>query len=442
MPPHQPTRTSLLLTLIALPAIAFYSILTHLLTNNPGLDDYDALLGFLNTFRTTPHPALYFLTALHGEYRLFFEHAILLLQLYLLGHISFSDLAALGNLSVLLLAAVLWRIFLPQLPLGRRLTLFLPVPFLLFQLQYFEDLDYSMTALQNLPVVPFLLATLLFLHRAGNKAFAAALLTLTLTVAASGNGLFLIFIGAAVLLQQRRPRALAAWSTLSLALLAAYFFRYPFAQLLHHPAATHHSVLTQFLVRKPIFFLAFLGSAAGHPIHAASVALGLALLALFAWLIQQRYPQRNPLVAWSVFSVLFTAAGVAYTRAEYGVFGAISSRYGLYSDLLLILSWFALAELFLAQADSPAHTPLFRTALIGSILFALGMDVYGTRQLTERNAQAAEGMRLFRTTHAAEGPVVLPPGFGAELTQSINQQAAPALTEAIAQGTYTPPGPR
>jgi hypothetical protein len=149
---------------VALPAVIFYSILLRHLSPLPYLDDY-GLLHFLNEIselRGAAAKGLCFLAAQHNEYKIFFENAVAWLQLQSFGHVDFRVLSAIGDGFVLLLGVLLWKMFLPgHKDLGARLTYFIPIAWLLFQLEYCETLNWA-TALQNVAVPFFALANHLF----------------------------------------------------------------------------------------------------------------------------------------------------------------------------------------------------------------------------------------------------------------------------------------
>ena len=151
-------------------------------------DDYGALLDFSNNLVAREgwaSKSSYFATAQHNEYKLFFERAVAWCELALTGRLSFLFLCALGNAFVLLIAAVLWKMFLPQCDLKRRLWLFVPVSCLLFNLHYAGTLNWSMAALANLPVIAFSLAAIYLLTRG---AVGFALPCMMLAIASLANG--------------------------------------------------------------------------------------------------------------------------------------------------------------------------------------------------------------------------------------------------------------
>ena len=142
---------------IATPAVIFYAILLGHTVDIPLRDDYGAILNFLNHMPARGGGrTAYLLATQWQEYKLIFGHLVVWLQFVLFNHIDFRLTCALGNGFVLPLALVLWRMFLPgNLDLTARVVLFIPVTWLLFQLQYIGTLNWAITSLQHLPVLVF-----------------------------------------------------------------------------------------------------------------------------------------------------------------------------------------------------------------------------------------------------------------------------------------------
>jgi hypothetical protein len=146
---------------IAVPAVIFYVTFFRHLENAPINDDYPALLHFSNHLMALPHLSekiYYILISQHNEYKHFLEHVLFWIQLELSGHIDFTVLCILGDSFVLGLALLLWKMFLPCHNLATRLTLFIPISWLLFQLQYAQAdlrLDrYRQSVAYKLPYAP------------------------------------------------------------------------------------------------------------------------------------------------------------------------------------------------------------------------------------------------------------------------------------------------
>jgi len=428
--------------LMATPAVVFYRILFATAINIPCLDDYNSHLGFANALRAAPSfpaRAACFLTTQQNEYKLFFEKAVICLQLVLCGHLDFRSLSLIGDSFVLLLAVVLWMMFLPrQRNTALRLALFVPVPWLLFQLQYWETLNWANSSLQNVPVLPFSLMCIYLLTRPAARAFALALVFFALGVGASGNGLLLIPLGLLMLALDRHWRRVGIWLLVSAVCVTAYAYRY---QLMppHGVTPGHASLLSEALLR-PLYVVAFLGGAASYPFHLGAILLGAALLLYFGWLTRQGYRQHNPGVFFSVLFIVLTACGVSGIRSDLGLAQSFSSRYLMYSALMVIFAWFAIAETLVKDQRLTARgRAILVAATTIAILFCLTMDRRGAPFLYQRNQILIQGMAAYQHpgSQPYPGPITpfLAPTPGAE---EVYAQAHRALREASARGIYQP----
>lgn len=433
-------KTGMVAALIALPALIFYSVLCLEVVNLPDADDYYTVLGFLNQMSALhgfKEKLLYCATAQYAEYKLVTEHAIVWLQFLLTGHVDFRILSFIGVGLVLVLAAILWKMFLPERDTASRLLFFIPVSWLLFQFQYAELLDFPMVSLANLPVLVCSLGAIFLLTRKTGGTYLAALCCLVLAIASFGNGFVIVPVGVLILLMNRRYLWAAGWIAVSAACVAGYACRY-----IPHPAQgpAHFSILSV-LVARPLYMLTFLGSAAAFPLRNGYVGFGILLCPLvglglcifFAAMARRGYFRRNPTVGYCVLFLFVTAVLVAGGRAEIGLLSAYSSRYGIYSALLFVFAWFAVVEEgILARLQfSLAH------AITLTILFSLAMDVMGWRYIVDRNRELRDGMVAFEQS-TTSGPVLPITGDHAWRIQ-LEKDAPVILQRSEELGIYRPP---
>ncbi len=407
-----PLRVSLSVFLVALPAIIFYAILFREAPDLPSFDDY-GLLQFLNEFtelHSISEKASCFLAAQHNEYKLFFASAIGWLQFVLWGQVSFKLLCVIGNVFVVLLAILLWKMFLPaQKDVATRLSLFIPVSWLLFQLQYWGTVNSPFAGLQNLPVLVFSFAAIYLLVQKSKTTFWGALLFLVLAVAASGNGFLLIPIGILIMVVAREYRRIPVWLAVSAVCIAAYAYHY---NAMSSQADRHHSVFATLLRINPAYIVAFIGCA-GSPSATVSVILGLLLCGFFIFMAVRGYPRRNPLVSYCVLFLLLTAIGVAGIRSELGIMQSLQSRYTIYSVLLLIFTWFAIVEeLSQIRTGDLLRNGLFLGTMLVVVVFSLFMDEIGSLILEGRARETLQAMSVFEhsfTSDPTVGPMPAPP---------------------------------
>jgi hypothetical protein len=300
-----------------------------------------------------------------------------------------------------------------------------------------EPLDWAMTGIQNLGVVFFALTAIYLLDRDTPGSYLAALLVLPLTIATSINGFILAPFGMLMFLMGRRYGRLVVWLAVSAVCAVAYHYHYTHVA---PPPPLPDAHLTNFgLLLRPIFFTVVLGSAVLKPLP--GLLLGTAILAYLVYMIRRGYHRKNPLVAWCVLFILITALGVAGVRSTLGIYGATSSRYRIYSDLLLIFVWFSLVDEFgLTRAVRLRSNAIYRAGLVACLVFALVCDGWGVRFLLKRRNTLVQGIVLYEHPIAGEpvSPVVplpnQPPNWYAW-----DSHARTVLIRSTQLGIYAPP---
>jgi hypothetical protein len=434
-------KTVIVAVFLVLPPILFYSILLRKSINIPFQDDYESLLDFLNqidALRSVSAKADFFLAAQFNEYKIFFGHGLAWLQYVFLGHVDIRLLCALGNGFVLLLAILLWRMFLPtHKNLVNRMAFFIPVSWLLFQLQYAETLNWAMPGLQNLPVLVFSLGTIYLLVRTTWRAYCGAVVFFLLAVASSGNGFLLIPIGVLILTIDRRFARAMIWLVASTGCVAAYMYRYNWP-----PASRFHNSV---IWSRPLYVIAFIGNAGAFPgrLHVLfALSLGLLLCVFFTAIASKGYFRRNRAVSYCVLFLLLTALGVAGLRSNLHIAQSLDSRYEIYSALLLIFAWFVIVEEFLQHQNVPMrHNRILLISVAGAVLFSLTMDALGLLYLTERNRILVLGMANYEhrvSSGSGLGPILAVPNQDPRLDE-LDQRAPAILRKSMDLGIYSPP---
>jgi hypothetical protein len=442
-----PTRLVIPGLLVVTPAVVFYGLLFKLLLDLPIVDDYWAVLGFANRMAVTHGTAArfqFFLASQHNEYKLFFVHALVWVQTTLLGHVNFAQLSVLGDSAVLIIAVLLWSMFLPgQKDLGRRLAYFVPVSWILFELQYFETLNWAMASLQNLWVIVFSLGTIRYLGQRTRKTYGAALILYVLAIAASGNGFLLLPVGLLMLLVSRQYVRAAGWIIVTSVCVAAY--AYHWTSILR---PTQRPVIVSLLRTRPDFVIAFVGNAgaiAGTRVLSEwlSLFLGLSLLVYFAWLLRRGYFRRNPPVGYCVLFLLLTAAGVGGIRSEFGLMQGLASRYIIYGLLLVIFAWMSVVEEFFWTRKGPLlNNDLYLLTAVATVFLGLCMDAARYLDLSRRNSETIEGMALYEhpnSPSSMDGPVLVFSRSDDASRRKLEPVVRSILSESIQLGVYEPP---
>lgn len=432
-------RIAALSFLVILPAFLVIVILFLERTSLPIIDDYHAVLAFVSELHGQPAltRTLSVISFQHNEYKLIFEHAIIALQYGLTGHLNLGALVVFGNLFVLPIGLFYFPQFLPELRLDRRLLLFLPISLLVYQLTYAESLDWTMSSLQNVAVVPFSLAALYFLTRNRYwKSLVWACLFGLLACLSSVNGFLVAIIGGVVLLARRQVAALLVWALVFATGVMAYLYHYtalpharpsPVAMLLFVPSFLGSTFET--MHRKPIPFAAFF--------------IGMVLLAVTIHAVRNRYYRVRPFAMAAVGWVLLTAFMVAFGRAAMGVNQSLSSRYKIYCAIMLAFAYQYGLEWCLERQllSEPARRRLFAVVLAGCTCFSLAADVAGLRFLQKRRTLEYQGVAWYLRApaiHSPDFPSPDPPSSAFDAT-SEGVFARTQLTRSLADGDYRLP---
>ena len=207
---------------------------------------------------------------------------------------------------------------------------------------------WGMAAVQNFGVVVLSVWTIFCCVSRRRGPFILSLVLAALACLTSGNGLFVLPIGAVLLLLAPRWRRLIVWLAVSAGYLLIYFFN--FERSPANPDA--HFGLGAFIKG----YLYFLGSfAESLPVqnHAQVclilgaimflVAISIGFGTLFS-LIRNRYEYDFAKITdlfclGVIMFVLGTALIVVYSRVGFGLGGLLTSRYKIYSFLLLLIAY-------------------------------------------------------------------------------------------------------
>lgn len=430
---HSSFRRFLLIGLCALPLLLVYGILWRETTALPLLDDYHAIFVFALDQRhlSSMGKLAAVVTAQHNEYKLIFEHAIIAADLALSGRIHLLLLVWLGNLMLVPIGIIFGAQFRPKEPIDRRLILFLPLCWLLFQLTYAEMVDWAMEGLNALAVVCFAVASFYLLTRESRRSFVLACVAGVLSALASANGFVIAPIGLVILLTQRRRTRVLPWCVGFGLALAAYLYGYT-----PMPHGTPASIGVRLL-----FVPSMLGGAIENmhgPVRHAAIALGLLLLAVYAHAVWRRFYKAQPFIMATATWAVITAMMTAWVRSSLGLNLSLSSRYKIYSALMIVFCYQYLADRVIASTaiSESAKRTLYAGVLAAAVLFGLAADAWGDLKLLKtRRSEAIAGLGWYLTAPQTRSPFPDYPGVPADL----RTEARRSLTEAIESGIYMLP---
>lgn len=429
---------------LLIPPLAFYALLLKSRLAVPFGDDYHVVLGFLLRWRQESGIShfLEIVTYQDNDYRLMFENTFIGIQYILLGHVNLEVLAFIGNLFVLPLFGVLYLIWRGcGRPRDYTLLAFVPVSWMLFQLQYAGALNNVTGSLQLIPIVMFALLTCFLASQASAMAFSGALLSLLFCIASNANGLFLIPIGVLLFLQRKEYKRLAAWCCCSMVACLVYFYKYDFAVGEIH-THSRNNVMSIFQHFSPAYALAFWGDIAAIRNPLPAELFGAVLVGVFLFATWDRLFQRRPALYYSALFFVVTGIAVSGHRSMLGIWTAMNSPYRINSTLLVILLYLYLADKFHGARVQPVA---FRTGVcfFGVLLVAFNFaSSRGGEKLLLLKRHKLE-VAILRWERHEPRPAVTANTPG-DLTENAEKKGdyepiEPTLSDSIREGIYILP---
>lgn len=339
------------LGLIAVPVVYFFILLDAHLVNIPYTDDFN-LLETVQKLRNAGSfvDMLKALFEQVNQHRFGFERIVMLIMFVLTGTVNIKTQIIIGDLFMLGIGYLLYLTIRKE---GISWYWFIPVPYILFNLVYFENAYWGIAALQNTPLIFFAMLTAFGLARQDEKGFRIALIAALLTTFTSGSGLLAWIVGMVLLAFQKRFKNLLWWVAGSVAVLLFYFFfdyqfiSSPGEKVWDHP------------LFNAIFVLAFWGNAlyldVRHPLvpmfhkdMIACVLLGAGIVLVFAvWAIRTLLSRKSARSSWfllgAMMFIMGTGAMFVISRPinNYVMYGgtAFSRRYMIFGVVLVAVCY-------------------------------------------------------------------------------------------------------
>ena len=330
--------------IIALPIILYFYFLSEYSLNIPKWDDH-ALKAFILEFENANGFLAKFQTFFkqHNEHRIAFDRLITLIVFKIHGTIDYRWLMWVGNFTLIGTTFIFYKIFQKQ---KASLWFFVPVPYLLFQLQLWENTFWGMAALQNFGIIFFIYGLIYLISSEKKTHFYLALLFAFFATYTSGNGITVFPVCIVLLVLQRRFKETIIFGITSIILIAAYFY--------HYQMPPSNPPMVGIGLGKIIFgFFSFLGSVfdlmpnssgrikltiiAGGVLFSISAIIAIYLIFNSKLLKKNRFLNQTELfVLGSLMFLIGTAIVVTLTRISFGDVGLLTSRYKIYAILLLI----------------------------------------------------------------------------------------------------------
>lgn len=383
---------------ILLAPVVFYTVaIIHYSVDIPHTDDYDEILAFHIELGKTQTFGEYakLLTSQSHEYRFLVRRAIGILDSIFFGKVNFVHFILAGNIALFILLILIYKSF--QAPDRVKLTSFLPVPFILFQFQYWEASTWAMLAPSLFYVFMGSFSCLYLLNKNTWPSFIGANVIGMLAPFASFNGLFILPFGLLLLAQKKEYKKMLFFSCLSFIFIVLYFSDFTTSGINPTKAQSGLGTYLETVLKRPDYllsaFFAYLGSAPAFGFKHLSIAIGIGIFIWFCFLTYKRYYAANPVVYFFIAFLLTTALGGAFLRAWIGTEFFIdlilyTSRYRLVSTLILVACFIS----FIENINSDTLRKLYaRKFLIYAIFFCVISNLVYMPFLSGRHHALASG---------------------------------------------------
>jgi len=328
----------------------------------------------------------------YSEHRIFYVKLNTLLDYYLFGQVNLIRLNFIGNLGLLGIAVILFKTLKP---VDNRWLFFLPVLFLLFQLQYIGIIFSPMSALQNINTVLFAFASLYFLNKKETRYFIWALVFAVVGCFSSGNGMFIFMAGLLVLFTGNYSYIFKSiWILVMIISIAWYFQDFgPVANSVITDGYSHRSftqALKQTIFRKPHIAMssmfAFIGgslSGAGQKVGLlVSLVAGFSIIVYSMYLLYNGYYKRNPLLFGFLLFLIASALALAIVRVDRPITHMIIPRYHFFSLLFIIVVYLTFLEEFdLLQKKKVAFIVLGLSKAFYRLVFGPSIKAFDAKRV-------------------------------------------------------------
>ena len=159
------------------------------------------------------------------------------------------------------------------------------------------------------------------------------------------------------------------------------------------------------------------------------------LLAIILLAIRSRFDRTNPVAFYFMLWILATDCLAAWVRGAADI--RISSRYSIYSCLVLIFCYSFLAHYLPGRSSTFQRRRFYLAAIVIAAGLGVAANICAYRGLGERRRMALAGIELYRARPDINSPMIDP-----RIERSAPQEKAfeqGVLTEAIREKIYTLP---
>lgn len=395
--------------LICLPILGFLIAMGSLTVNIPWLDDFEVAPVVLYKWIQTDNWAdkLSILWAPNNEHRVVLLKTLCVFNYQVFGKLNFQWMIWQSLWYLIPLFYSIWK----ALPKENKWFLFIPVPFLFLNLQYYLTSFWMISAIQHHFVIGFGVLSMYFLSKSKKSSFIPAIICSMFACISNSDGLFFIFIGLLVLIIQFRLNELMIWAVVNGLFLGLFFLNYP--------SMGYHETGIRFFLQNPLeslrgFFM-FMGGSFDFWYHDSNAFrmyqtafIGLVLIIMQILLIAKKVKKHsfsNLILIWKkgglisptllfLFAMLLycilNAIMISVLRSSFGTFVYLIGNYKIIPTFALVLSYLIWLHI---GTRSKRHLNL----VIGlSILFWAGSWLNSLEDVKYRKAKLIEDSQNFK----------------------------------------------
>ena len=264
------------------------------------------------------------------------------------GKLNFFTFAQIGNFTLFGILFLFWRFFRKH---AWNIVYFLPIPFLLFQMQTNENQFWMGCAWLYYPIGLWQMTTFYLLSYHKPRYFIFAMLSAIFVTFIFSNGMFVFFPATLILLYQKRYKDLGIMVLIAMVCLLVYFSSYTPSPIVP-PAFSIPNILTGFV----LMLGAYVDVQELHNLSPfTATAVGLIILGFLTyggiWLLNHYFKNIQTenssktsdilFIVASMIALCMSAGAVAYSRytGEHGFEEMFASRYRFMSVLLMCLAY-------------------------------------------------------------------------------------------------------
>jgi hypothetical protein len=355
----------------------YYWLFQHYALNIPKWDDH----AFKKTVENYEKAAtwadkLQVIYVQHNEHRVSLTRIVAIVDYKIFGDLDYKRMMLFGSLALLVIWWLLTRFFRP---LPGAIWYALPLATFWFSLAFWENTFWGMASVQNFWVVALAVVTFWRLSRPVQWWWGIP--AAFIGVFSSGNGVLILPIGLLLLLIQKRWKIAGIWLAISALTLILYFYDYKIPPVTFE--AKEEGIRT--VIKS---FLLFCGSMA-EALPFGNVPFQMPLLVgaltvvvsffLLLYILRSYWKRHFVLDEFDYFylgGVLFalaTAALVTYTRLGMGMEVMLTSRYKMYSALLISFN-----VAYLTMLVSPKFRDVLNTTflVVAAFLYVCNQHYY------------------------------------------------------------------